>query len=90
MDWLHGLTAHEFRRAFRMTRLAFFKLLRLVRDDLGKNVPMAKRSSGSPVTPLIKLAVTIRWLVPTALPFFFLRVLHMCYVLCPFRQVACT
>jgi hypothetical protein len=46
-----------------MTRHAFFFLLRLVRTDLETNTTMAEKSSGSPVTPLIKLAATIRWLV---------------------------
>ncbi len=61
--WMHRLRPREFRQAFRMTRVAFFRLLRLVKEDLTKSTVRAIASSGSPVTPLIKLAATIRWLV---------------------------
>ena len=83
MDWVHALSARDFRRAFRMTRHAFFSLLRLVRTDLETNTTMAEKSSGSPVTPLIKLAATIRWLVwhdtqPSRIP----CVVFCCVVFC--------
>ena len=45
-----------------MTRRTFFVLLHLVEDDLRKDVFKAINSAGSPVTPMIKLAATIRWL----------------------------
>ena len=45
-----------------MTKETFFVLFKLVRDDLLKDSLKAMNSSGSPVTPLIKLAATIRWL----------------------------
>jgi hypothetical protein len=46
-----------------MTKQAFFRLLRLVKEDLTKNAVKAIASSGSSITPIIKLAATIRWLV---------------------------
>jgi hypothetical protein len=45
-----------------MTRHTFFVLLHLVEDDLRKDIFKAINSAGSPVTPIIKLAATIRWL----------------------------
>jgi hypothetical protein len=62
VTWMFGLSPHEFRRAFRMSRHTFFVLLHLVEDALLKDIYKAKNSSGSPVTPLVKLAATIRWL----------------------------
>ncbi len=88
VDWVHALSARDFRRAFRMTRHAFFSLLRLVRNDLETNTTMAEKSSGSPVTPLIKLAATIRWLVrhdtqPSCIHYVvFCCVVFCCVVLC--------
>jgi hypothetical protein len=61
--WLHRLRPREFCQAFRMTKQAFFRLLRLVKEDLTKYAVKAIASSGSSVTPIIKLAATIRWLV---------------------------
>ena len=59
---MFSLSAHEFRRAFRMSKDNFYILLHLVEDDLRKDKFKAMNSSGSPVTPLIKLAATLRWL----------------------------
>jgi hypothetical protein len=53
-----------------MTKQAFFHLLRLVKEDLTKNAVKAIASSGSSVTPIIKLAATIRWLVRLSLIFY--------------------
>ncbi len=63
VQWLHRLRPREFRQAFRMTKQAFFRLLRLIKENLIKNAVKAIASSGSSVTPIIKLAATIRWLV---------------------------
>jgi hypothetical protein len=60
--WMFSLTSNEFRRAFRMSKKSFYVLLKLVHDDLIKDHSKAKNSSGSPITPLIKLAASIRWL----------------------------
>jgi hypothetical protein len=54
-----------------MTKQAFFRLLRLVKEDITTNAVKAIASSGSSVTPIIKLAATIRWLVRLSL---------MCYL----------
>ena len=59
---MFSLTSHEFRRAFRMTKKSFYHLLDLVKGDILQDSAKAMNSSGSPVTPLIKLAATIRWL----------------------------
>ncbi len=45
-----------------MNRVAFYKLVALVRPYLQKNVLKAIASSGSPITPLIKVAATVRFL----------------------------
>ena len=45
-----------------MSKDNFYILLHLVEDDLRKDKFKAMNSSGSPVTPLIKLAATVRWL----------------------------
>ncbi len=50
-----------------MSKKSFFRLLRLLKDDLMTIDVRAISSSGSPVTPLIKLAATIRWLVSAVL-----------------------
>jgi hypothetical protein len=60
--WMSSLTSNEFRRAFRMSKKTFYVLLKLVHDDLKKDHLKAQNSSGSPITPLVKLAATIRWL----------------------------
>jgi hypothetical protein len=57
---MFGLTPLEFRRAF--MRQTFFVFLHLVEDDLRKDIFKATNSAGSSVTPIIKLAATIRWL----------------------------
>ena len=62
VQWMYSLSSHEFRRAFRMSKDNFYILLHLVEDDLRKDKFKAMNSSGSPVTPLIKLAATVRWL----------------------------
>eukprot|EP00873_Tetraselmis_striata_P000122 jgi/Tetstr1/420386/TSEL_011502.t1 len=54
-----------FRRRFKLTRKRFWSLLDVLRpelelDDLGQR--KARNSSGSPVPPECKLAVTLRWL----------------------------
>jgi hypothetical protein len=46
-----------------MTKQSFFRLLRLLKEDLKTNDIRAISSSGSAVTPLVKLAATIRSLV---------------------------
>jgi hypothetical protein len=56
------LSRAEFTRAFRMTHSTFLALLRLLGDDLTRDMQMAARSSGGRVEPPIRLALTVRML----------------------------
>jgi hypothetical protein len=56
------LSRAEFTRAFRMTHSTFLALLRLLGDDLMRDIEMAARSSGGRVEPPIRLALTVRML----------------------------
>lgn len=58
-----GLDNATFRKMFRMSKEAFLLLLNKVEPALtSPHADMAKRSSQSSVTPLLLLAMTIRWL----------------------------
>jgi DDE superfamily endonuclease len=56
------LSRAEFTRAFRMTHSTCLALLRLLGDDLMRDMRMAARSSGGRVEPPIRLALTVRML----------------------------
>lgn len=56
------LSDMEFRRAFRMARVSFYKLLRLLRHHLHRDELQAARSSGGVISPSLRLAVTLRLL----------------------------
>ena len=62
VKWFWSLRPAVFKRAFRMDRQAFGKLYKLVYGDMLGEVGKAVNSSGSAVSPLVKLAVTLRWL----------------------------
>ena len=62
VKWFWSLRPAVFKRAFRMDRAAFGDLYKLVYGDMMPDVKKGTNSSGSAVTPLIKLAVTLRWL----------------------------
>ena len=55
-------TDAEFQRMFRLSRKSFGKLHDLVAPYLEKDKFQATRSSGSPISTVTKLAVTLRWL----------------------------
>jgi hypothetical protein len=59
---LQELNNREFRVMYRMTRPSFYKLFSLIEGDLTVNEAQAKRSSGSAIPAISKLAATIRWL----------------------------
>jgi hypothetical protein len=48
-----------FKRMFRLDREAFYSLLGLIRLQLESDHQQAERSSGSPVIPVIKLAIAL-------------------------------
>ncbi len=57
------LNDFEFKRVFRMSRIVFNKLLRLVENEFTNETECyAEYSSGSPITSKTRLAVTLRWL----------------------------
>ena len=51
-----------FRRMFRVTRVAFDELVKLLEPKIAKNTEKAMNSSGSPISTITRLAVTLRWL----------------------------
>jgi hypothetical protein len=51
-----------FKRMFRLDRATFYSLLTLIRPKLESDQLQAERSSGSPVVPVIKLAIALRYL----------------------------
>ncbi len=59
---MEELSQREFQRMFRLSRTAFAKLVELVTPLLSKNEAQAKKSSGSCISVVTKLAVTLRWL----------------------------
>ena len=59
---LQELNNRKFRLMYRMTRLSFYKLFSLIEGDLMVNKAQAKRSSGSAMPGISKLAAAIRWL----------------------------
>ncbi len=56
------LSDYEFKRAFRLSRSSFYKLLDLLGPLLERDEERAMRSSGGPVTPGVRLGVTLRLL----------------------------
>jgi hypothetical protein len=47
---------------FRVTRVAFDELVKLLEPKIAKNTEKAMNSSGSPISTITRLAVTLRWL----------------------------
>ena len=56
------LTDVEFKRAFRLSRPAFFYLLRLLNPFLYRNDKKARASTLGCITPAVRLGVTVRML----------------------------
>jgi len=57
-----SLNDREFRRRFRVNKELFEMVLQRIERDLRKDEAQAKRSSGSPITPAWRLAITLRML----------------------------
>ena len=58
-DVTNQLTDSEFRLAFRMTRFTYIKLLNRFRSFLMRNEANSTRSSGGPIHPSVRLAITL-------------------------------
>lgn len=58
--WAAELDEKMFRRQFRLVREDFFYVLLKISDDLKTNEKQARNSSGSSVTPELKLMITLR------------------------------
>lgn len=56
------LSDWEFQKMFRMDRAAFKRLVNLLAIDLLFNASQAKRSSGSAISIVIRVAAALRWL----------------------------
>jgi hypothetical protein len=54
------LSDAEFNRAFRLRRTSFTELLAVLQTELSKDQRMAIVSSGSPIEPAVRLALTLR------------------------------
>jgi hypothetical protein len=67
LNEVESMDEHEFQRHFRMSRDAFDELLLLIAADLAVNEDMARRSSGSAISSMTRLVVTLRWLAVMSL-----------------------
>lgn len=59
---MDDLSDRDFTRMFRVSRARFADILGKISPKLERDVQQAKNSSGGPITPKTKLAVTLRWL----------------------------
>jgi hypothetical protein len=62
MHAVADLTDKQFKARFRMSRNAFCALLDTIRHELERDEAMARRSSGDPVFPFLKLCIALRYL----------------------------
>jgi hypothetical protein len=56
------ITEADFRRMFRMDRDSFFEIVARIDGIIQKDAQRATNSSGSPISNVCRLAVTLRWL----------------------------
>ena len=60
LKWAAELDDKMFRRQFRLQREDFFYVLLKISGDISKNEKQARNSSGSSITPELKLMITLR------------------------------
>jgi hypothetical protein len=66
MEFVHSWSDAIFERMFRLAREDFFELLAKIAHKLEKNEEMARRSSGSAISPEMRLLITLRILAGAA------------------------